>query len=220
VKRLNRYYMLVSSLPALPPRLDGGRQLISIERLQDRLRMLEADDASEMGRLLQVFRWMRQVAETNDTAVVKRYSELIQEITYPMVREVVSFGMNVRMIMTALRQRRRGLGPPLIGTGDWFGHIRRHFDAPEFGLGHVFPWIAEFDRLLQQGKLMELHKLVSEIRWVHWKRRSDEYYFSFEAVVLYVARWDILREHQHLQAERGRARFETLVTEVLNSYAN
>jgi hypothetical protein len=43
--------------------------------------------------------------------------------------------------------------------------------------------------------------------------------FSFEAVVLYIARWDIIRHWQQLQAERGRGVFETLVTEAMGEYA-
>src|SRR5262249_32033256 len=45
------------------------------------------------------------------------------------------------------------------------------------------------------------------------------YYFSYEAVVLYIARWDIIRHWQQLQAERGRVVFEALVTEPLGEYA-
>jgi hypothetical protein len=39
-------------------------------------------------------------------------------------------------------------------------------------------------------------------------------------VVLYVARWDIIRQWQDLQAERGRPIFEALVKEALGEYAN
>ena len=56
--------------------------------------------------------------------------------------------------------------------------------------------------------------------WTYLKKRAEDYYFSFEAVVLYIARWDMIRHWQQLQAERGRAIFETLVTEALGAYAN
>ena len=36
----------------------------------------------------------------------------------------------------------------------------------------------------------------------------------------FAARWDMIRRWQQLQAERGRAIFETLVTEALGEYAN
>ncbi len=38
--------------------------------------------------------------------------------------------------------------------------------------------------------------------------------------MLYVARWNILRQWLELEAERGRAIFETLVKEVLGTHGN
>jgi len=46
------YYMLISSLPALPPRFEVDRLPITLERLQARLRMLEPEDAQTINRML------------------------------------------------------------------------------------------------------------------------------------------------------------------------
>ena len=216
----SRYYMLISSLPPLPPSFEVDRLPITAERLQDRLRMLESEDAREIGQMIEILRWSRQFEEPNDTAVVQRYAELMQGVTNQLVREVLTLGMDVRMITTALRRRRRGLGPPAIGIGRWLEHIRRHFNQPDLGLGHVFPRIAEYERLLEQGDVLNLHRGLLQATWAYLKRRADDYYFSFEAVVLYVARWNIIRQWQELQAERGRPIFEALVTEALGEYAD
>jgi len=211
--------MLICSLSALPPRFDVDRLPITFERLQARLRMLEPEDAQVINRLLDILGWTRQVVEATDTAVVKRYSELMQEVTNPLVREVFAADMDVRMIVAALRRRRHGLGPPTVGVGQWFEHIRRHFNQPDFRLGHVFPWILPFAHLLEQGDVLTLYRRVLGETWAYLKKRAEDYDFSFEAVVLYIARWDIIRHWQQLQAERGRAVFEALVTEALDEYA-
>jgi hypothetical protein len=211
--------MLICSLPALPPRLDVDRLPITLERLQGRLRMLEPADAQTINRLLDILGWSRQVVEATDTAVVKRYSELMQEVTNPLVRELFAADMDVRMIVAALRRRRHGLGPPTVGFGQWFEHIRRYFNQPDFRLGHVFPWILQFEQLLEQGDVLNLYRQVLGATWAYVKTRAEDYYFSFEAVVLYIARWEIMRQWQQLQAERGRAVFEALVTEALGEYA-
>jgi hypothetical protein len=217
----NSYHMLISSLPALPPRFDVERLPISFERLQARLRMLKPEDAEEIERLLAALRWANQFEEPSDTAVVQRYNTLMRDITNPLVRDILEYGMDVRMIAVALRSRRRGLGPPTVGIGQWFDHIRRHFNQPDFKLGRVFPWIPEAERLLAQGDLLTLYRqYVLGATWTYLKKRAEDYYFSFEAVVLYIARWDMIRRWQQLQAERGRAIFETLVTEALGEYAN
>ena len=214
------YYMLVSSLPALPARFDVDRLPITLERLQARLRMLEPEDAREISRMLDVLRWSWQFEEAKDAAVAKRYGELMQEITTPLAHEVLAAGMNMRMIVAALRRRRRGLGPPTVGFGRWFEHIRRHFNQPDFGLGHVIPWLVPFNQLLEQSDVLALYRQVLQETWTYLRKRSQDYdNFSFEAVVLYIARWDIIRHWQQLQAERGRAVFESLVTEAMGEYA-
>src|SRR4029077_7146203 len=113
--------------------------------------------------------------ESNDAAVVKRYGELMQEVTNPLVREVLTHLLDVRMIHTALRRRRRGAGPPPPGIGPWVEHIRRHFNQPDFGLGHVFPRIAQLAPLLEQGDVLNLHRGLVEARWAELKRRSEDY---------------------------------------------
>ena len=170
--------------------------------------------------MYEILRWGRQFEEPDDAAVVKRYDELMQGVTNQLVREVLTTGMDVRMITAASRRRRRGLGPPTIGIGRWVEHIRYHFNQPDFGLAHVFPRIAEYERMFDQGDVLKLYRSLLEAVWTDLKRRAESYYFSFEAVVLYVARWDILRQWQELQAERGQSIFETLVTEALRDHTN
>jgi hypothetical protein len=215
----NRYYMLVCSLPTLPARFDAGPLPISAERLQDRLRLLKPDDAEEMSRLFDVLVWTRTFGERTDAAVVARYGELLRRIRRPLVREVAEQGMDVRMILTALRRRRRGLGPPEIGVGRWLDHIRRHFSEPDFALGRAFPRLGAMSRLLERDDPMAFHRALLGATWDQLKRRADDHLFDFEAVVLYVARWEIMRSWRELRPERGREVFESLVTEALGNYA-
>jgi len=220
VASANSYHMLISSLPALPPRFEVDRLPITLERLQGRLRMLEPADADAINRMLDILAWSRQVVEATDAAVVKRYQDLMQDVTNTLVREVLGVGIDVRMIVAALRRRRHGLGAPVVGLGDWFGHIRRHFNQPDFGLGHVFPWLLPFDQLLEHEDVLTLYRRMLAETWVYVRNRTRDYdCFSFEAVVLYIVRWDIIRHWQQLQAERGRAVFEALVTEAMGEYA-
>jgi hypothetical protein len=212
--------MLVASLPPLPPRFEAERLPITLERLSVHLRMLEPEDSEEIDRLLNILAWSRQVVEASDEAVVKRYRELSAEVTNPLVRDVIGAGMDVRMILTALRRRRLGMGAPTVGYGRWFGHIRRHFNQPDFGLGGVFPWIVSFAQLFERDDVLSLFQRMLQESWAYARKRMQDFdLFSFEAIVLYIARWDVIRHWQQLKVERGRAVFETLVTEAMGQYA-
>ena len=111
------------------------------------------------------------------------------------------------------------MGPPTIGLGQWSDHVRRHFQQPDFKLSHVFPGIARFEQGLEQGDVLNLHRHMLEATWTYLKKRAEDYSFSFEAVVLYIARWEIMRQWQQLRPERGREIFDALVTEALDEYA-
>jgi len=216
----NSYHLLVSSLPPLPTRLEAGRLPITAERLQSRLRLLEPEDAREMQGMFDVLRWTRQFEESHDAAVVKRYDELMGHVTNRVVREVLTDQMDARMITTALRRRRRGMGPPPLGIGQWSDQIRHRFTQPDFGLGHVDPLYSQLAPLFEQGDVLAVHRGLMQGHWRYLKQRADNYYFSFEAVVLYVARWNMLRDWQELRADRGRPVFDKLVEEALGDYAN
>jgi hypothetical protein len=215
-----RYYMLVASLPALPVRIDG-RLPITAERLETRLRMLHPRDAEEISRMRAVLDWSQQFKEADDAAVVRRYGELMQRIRNPLARELLDYVMDVRMIGVAIRSRRLGRGPPSVGIGRWFEHVRRNFKDPDFKLHVPFFSIPEVDRMLAEGDMLNLYRrYVLGATWEYLRKRADDYYFSFEAVVLYIARWNRMRMWQQLDAERGRAQFEALVTEALGEYAS
>jgi hypothetical protein len=218
--RSRRYHMLICSLPALPVRFDSGQLPISPERLRDRLRMLDPEDAQEIQNLLEVLAWSHRFAETTDAAVVERYGELMRRLAHPLVREVAAAGVDARMVVNALRRRRQGLGPPTVGMGQWFAHLRRRFADPDLGLTHAFPHLPELRRLLDEGDDVGFHRALLAGTWAYLRKRADEHYFTFEAVVLYVARWELMHDWQQLEAGRGRAIFEALVAEALGQYAD
>ena len=218
--RSRRYYQLIGSLPALPTRFDAGRLPISRERLQNRLRMLHPDDAQEIRSFLDILAWGKKFADTTDAMVVKTYGELMGRIRYPLTREAAHATVDARMIVNALRRRRQGLGPPSIGIGQWYEHVRRHFEEPDFRLAHAFPRLPELRRLLEEGNAIGFHRGLIAASWDWLRKRANQYYFSFEAVMLYVARWELVDHWQQMEAERGRAIFESLVAEALGKYAD
>jgi hypothetical protein len=212
--------MLICSLPPLPTRFDAERLPITPERLRDRLRMLDPDDAREIRSMSEMLQWSERFAETTDAEVARRYRELMGRLQDRLVRKLAAAIVDTRMIVTALRLRRRGLGPPTVGIGQWFEHIRRHFHEPNLGLSPAFPRLDELRRLLEEGDALGFHRAMVEAAWAYLRRRADEHYFDFGAVALYVARWEIIHHWQQLEAGRGRAVFETLVTEALGEHAD
>ncbi|MHC4404600.1 MAG: DUF2764 family protein [Planctomycetota bacterium] len=213
------YYTLIASLPRLPARFEVGRDPITPQRLDERLKMLEPDDAEVLDQLVDFLAWERQPLDRTDDEVIARYHALIPTIRNPLVGDLIEDRMGLRTIISGLRRRRAGLPPPR-GVGRLTGHVQRNWSHPTFNLEGRRPWIEPFARLLDDGDAAEAERLLFSVTWKHWSRLAERYYFSFEAVLLYVARWWIIDRWTSRDAAAGRKRFEELITETLGEYAN
>lgn len=215
----NSYYTLIASLPNLPPHFDVERQPISALRLRQRLTMLEPDDARILARWREFLIWERQPVDVTDEEVVQHCERILREFTHPLMRELADEMMDFRTILSALRRRRMGLGPP-PGVGSYTGHIARFWQQPQFNLGRRFPWIEVIAQLLDEDHPLKVQTAIFDLMWDHFSRLAEEYTFSFEAVVLYVARWEVIYRWTSRDAELGGRKFDQLVTETLGEYAN
>ena len=217
--RSNTYYTLIGSLPALPRHFEQtDRAPISQMRLTERLKMLEPRDAEVIDEMAAFLAWERQTLELTDQEVMQKYDQFMEMIDSQFARELIRRAMINRTIITGLRCRRLHLDPPL-GVAPVAGQIARNWNHPDFRLGNRFPWIAEFDALLNGNSPFELERRILEIGWRHVSRLSHQYHYTFEAVVLYLIRWEIVYRWTKRNAEKGQRKFDQLVTEGMGEYA-
>ncbi len=219
------YYMLVASLPQLPLRFDAGRLPISWATLRERLRMLHPDDSAVTRQIGQYFLWDRQPLDRTDDEVISSYHELERKSANDLVRHLVRSRTEMRLLISAIRRRRSGGGPP-----DWVGKIRgsetlvsslkRHWMDPDFQLGMKYRWVEAFTKCYDAGEMLEAQRVVFAERWDDWTRIAEKYTFSFEAIIVYLVRWEIVDRWTSQNAAAGQARFAKLIEETLGEYAN
>lgn len=213
------YYTLIASLPHLPAHFDVERPPISRPRLEERLKLLEDNDSRTLEQLSNFLEWDRQSLDRTDAEVVSDYERLMNNIINPLIQELVNHRMDIRTIVSGLRRRHQGDGPP-IGIGRLVDTIRRNWNQPQFNLQRRFPWIEEFDANRLSGKAVAAERVLFEATWQTWSRLAAEFTFSFEAVLLYLARWAIVDRWVSRNADTGRVRFETLIEETMGEYAS
>lgn len=212
------YYMLIASLPNLPPHFDVEQAPIKRPELVERMRMLHPADTEVIRQVIAFLAWDRQPLDRTDQEVVSTYERLMSSISNSLLREVIEFRMNTRTILAALRRRHAGQSSP-PGVGQWAEHIRRNFQHPAFQLQGRYPWIEPLDRLLAEGDPMRAEHMLFDINYRHWSRRAQQYTFSFETLILYLVRWEVIDRWTSRDAVAGQARFENLITETLGEYA-
>lgn len=222
-QRRRQYITLVASLPFLP-RFDQAERLpITVERLEARLRILAPDDAAIVERVAAFLAWQRQPVERTDSEVVALFQAMTDvAVQHPTLMAMITFRMQERTVMAALRRRQRGGLAPAAGeqwgVGPWVQHILRNWDDPDFKLGLLLPWVPQAREYLQAGETLALERLLMGLIWDGVDRLAQHDPFGFEVVLAYLFKWDIVHRWLSYSSEAARARFEALVTEVIGEH--
>lgn len=215
---MTTYYTLAASLPPLPYWFDAGPLPITRKTLRQRLELLEERDHALMDQLIGFFAWDRQTLDSTDKTVLQTHQRLLDASDNPVVNEIVRHRFEMRTIVAAVRRKRDGEGPP-AGYPPLVQLIRAHWDVPNFNLSARYTWIDPFIAAYQKGKLAEAQDVLFGDLWTAWSQLSQQYHFTFESILLYVARWEIVERWTSQNAARGRERFDELIRETLGEHA-
>ena len=215
------YYTLVASLPPLPHFERAERPPISQRRLEERLRMLDAEDAGQLGRAEALIGWRpERPLSKSDEEMARQYRAIMEQPLHPALAEYVNFRMDQQTVMAALRRKRSGMALPSggqrWGAGRWVRWIEEHWDDPDFHFGSVVPWVQEVRGYLEAGEAVPLERLLMNVAWQRLNRIADRDVFGFEAVMAYVFKWDILKNWLAQNGEAGKKQFQKLIEEVMN----
>lgn len=215
----DRYLTLVASLPAHGTLFGARHTPLSRLRLRKRLAWLEPDDAEDLDRLVAIVDWHHQHFDADDEDVVRAAEEGIAGLRNAFTRDLATWRLEMRTAVAALRRRRAGGAAPAgrrkWGFGRWAPHIARHWGEPHFGLERVYPWLPEARQLMDDGDPLGLERLLLGVAWAHLGRLGAEHAFDFEAVVVYVMRWDLVARWTRYDGDAALARFDGLVEAAL-----
>ena len=217
-----RYTLLLSSLPWLPPPLSRQR-FIPPSRIQldKALALLHEEDTQRLRRINQVLHWSHLPLELDDASMVAEAQRLLHDDPSPLLREVMLERLEMRTLVAAMRRRELDRQPQpgeRWAIGRHTGRILANWHDPAFGLGHLFTWLNEAVRLLRNHETLALDRLLMFESWRRLQRVEDRHDFSFDAVALYVMRWDILDRLGRQQEEAAKSRFESMLNGALLGY--
>jgi hypothetical protein len=215
--------MLICSLPFHGPLFGTHHTPLSRLRLEQRLRVLEPEDAHTLHCLTEILDFIHHSMDVTDAELVRRTLALEGELPSEPLRDLLRFRMEMRTLLAAQRRRRRGeAGPPGPGWGygRWVAQIERNRHEPGFRLERFFPWVTESERLLRADDSLGLERLKLAVTWAHLGRVGEGHWFDFEAVVLYVLRWDLIARWTGQDGEAALSRFDALGDAGLGPHAD
>ena len=209
-----KYTMLISSLPVHHLDLLISEQTpLSRIQLNKRLALLDEADRADLAHLENLLGWA-QHGNLSDGEFIAKVEKILPLIENDFAKDALLWRLELRTIMSALRQRHLGLEPPekdAIGFGKWAYFIHKNWHEPDFGIGKQVPWVMEANSLLTQSETLELEKFLSLLVWNHYARAGNLHYFDFEAVISYVLRWDVIRRWECYDKQKAEMRFDELV---------
>lgn len=216
-----QYITLVTSLPYLPPFEKAERSPITRLRLEQRLHMLEPDDARQLVIAEALVSWRMSLSKPkSDQEMLLRCRAALQDISHPALREFVEFRLDQQTILAALRQRKHlnesSFLEQVNGGSRWARVISSNWDSPDFKLAAVYPWIPQARTFIEANDAGALDRLMMGIIWEQLSRIADSNRFGFEAVFAFVLKWDILQAWLARDAGKAKSRFQELIKEVTN----
>ncbi len=215
------YVQLMASLPALGPILAAKRAPINRIRLLARLQMLRPEHLAEIQVAANLLAWPDQAMLTSDADFVSKARKVIETLKSETLRQLVHHQLEQRTVLGALRRRHAGQAAPaaseIWGYGRYVDRIRANWREPGFGLAPSLKWVLPVKERLDKSDAPGLERILLEAAWRHADGLVGAHYFDFEAVALYVLRWDLLDRWTRYDAEAAAARFGALIADALNA---
>ena len=212
---IDQYTMLIAGLPYHASLFAAKQTPLSRLKLEARLRVLEEDHAQQLKLVTDMIRWGPLQALKDDAAAVNIARRDVDRVESPTLRRIVRDRLEMRTMVIALRKRTRGDPAPSTrqrwGYGRWLDTISRNWSDPGFRLERAFPWILDANKLFRDQDVLGMERLIMGTAWDQLGRATEGHVFDFEAVTIYVLRWDLIARWTSYDAEKAAQRFASLM---------
>lgn len=218
----NAYYTLLTSLPHIDSLFNSKITPISRLQLDRRLSMLSSEDKDMLIQVEQLMHWSHLEHDVKEDALIRLASCLMEGITSATLRELVSWRLDLRTVVTALRRKVRGEQAPSISQwsyGTRYACIRRNWNTPTLGLNSIFPWIIDAVECLDKKMHRRLEEILLGAIWRKLDELGAQHSFDFEAVVIYLLRWSLVARWTTYNSEVAVTRFGELTELALGKFA-
>lgn len=221
-----KYTLLMASLPLHPNDfLSAIQPPVSRIQLDKRLALLDKHDREELASIEQMIFWSH-ARDASSEEIIAQDDAALAMIKNPFLKQLVLWRLTTRTLVSGLRLRHAGFTPPsknsFMGFGKWLPAIAKNWECPNFGINPIeVPWLGKANELIVQNQPFELEKLLLSMSWHYYAKLGNQHVFDFEAVVIYVMRWDVINRWSHYNRDYFRetalANFNKLVDESLSN---
>ncbi|QIA65580.1 DUF2764 family protein [Vibrio astriarenae] len=217
------YHSLLTSLPHIDSLFDSQVTPISRYQLERRLSSLSFTERKLLSKIERLMHWDSAKDDTSDAELIKFATRTREQVNSKVLTELIDWRLDMRTVVAALRHKRAGAGAPSKprwSFGTRYEFIRRNWNVPYFNLQFTFPWLPDVARYMEADQSFELEQELLKAVWHELDRVETTQRFSFEAVVIYVLRWNLVSRWTTYNNELAIERFDQLVENALGEFAH
>ncbi|WP_100641720.1 DUF2764 family protein [Alteromonas facilis] len=217
----DKYVMLISSLPSPNGLFKSSHTPLSRIKLEQRLSVLSPAEHTILASVEKALDWRFLDADMSDEMIRALDLHAISSVRNETLSLIIRNRLEMRTLIAATRMRHNGKAKPSSarwGFGRWQTHIINHWQEADFALSHLFPWINEFRQHIENDNPVLAERLILTESFKQLQRLSHQHRFDFEAVVIYVLKWNILDRSLNSNGYQAQRRFEQLVKQGLGQY--
>ncbi|PSW18435.1 DUF2764 domain-containing protein [Photobacterium sanctipauli] len=216
------YHSLLTSLPHIDSLFDSKVTPVSRYQLERRLSSLSFEERKLLGKIERLMHWDQAKDEADDAELIKFATRTRSEVKSQVLRELIDWRLDMRTVVAALRRKKAGQqapSEPRWSFGTRYEFIRRNWNIPYFNLQFTFPWLPDVARYMENDQSLALEKELLSAVWHELDRIGSKQRFSFEAVVIYLLRWNLVFRWTTYDSEVAIERFDKLVEDALGDFA-
>lgn len=189
------YYTLITSLPRHGRQFKVKETAISRVQLEKRLKLIPENERNILTQVENVI-WNSWFSPELPSSETYSRAQKLFSLRNSFLNEIIHWHFNVRSLFVALRLRRRQPSPPPNQKNYPFGDLTirliNNWHEPTFGLQHIYPWLPEVNKMIINNETAALEDILLTKLWKHLDVVECGHYFDFEAVIIYLLRWNIV----------------------------
>lgn len=191
----SQYYTVVCSLPKMNSHFKIEKTPISWPQLEKRLKLLPVDKYNVVLKI-EFLVWTSWFMPHKPVPELRNVFQNLLSTQSAFLRTMLLWFFDLRSIISALRMRNEKKDPPEHSQEYWitqWNHkLIQNWSEPDFGLKAIYPWLPKIAQEIARKNTVSVEQFLLSYIWNYLSIIETGHYFDFEAIIIYVLRWNII----------------------------
>lgn len=190
-----QFYMVASSLPRMDASFKISEPPISRHQLEKRLKLLPEETVKLLFQI-ELLVWSSWYMPKQSVIETRTLYQNTLESNSDFISDITNWYLDLRSILAAMRMRKTQKESPSDSHNYWvtrWDHqLIQKWNEPDFGLKSVYPWIPKVNACIEKNDTASVEEFLLTHIWNYLSKLEAGHYFDFEAITVYLLRWNIV----------------------------